>query len=50
MLNILLAATPTIAAELRKFAAEFRERAKQTPNPWDDAAADLVCFLLGVGE
>lgn len=48
ILQILLAATPAIAEELRQFARDFRERAKKTPNPWDDAAADLICFVLGV--
>lgn len=47
-LNVLLAATPAIRDELKKFAADFRERAEKTTNPWDDAAADLLCFILGV--
>lgn len=41
-------ATPEIAAELKRFARDFREKAKKTENPWDDVAADLLCFVLGV--
>ncbi len=33
---------------LMKFAEEFRVMARQTPNKWDDLAADLICWLLGI--
>ncbi|MBA7532986.1 hypothetical protein ES705_25221 [subsurface metagenome] len=33
---------------LIKFANEFREKARQTPNQWDDFAADIICWLLGI--
>jgi hypothetical protein len=50
LINILTLATPEIVTELRMFAKEFREKAKSTPNPWDDAAANLLCFILGVND
>lgn len=33
---------------LVKFAEEFREKARQTPNEWDDFAADIICWLLSI--
>ena len=48
MLQILLVASPEIASSLRQFAKDFRARALETPNPWDDAAANLLCYVLGV--
>lgn len=34
--------------ELIAFAKAFREKARQTENPWDDFAADIICWLLGI--
>lgn len=45
---ILAALSGPLRAELEKFAKEFREKARQTPNPWDDFAADIICWLLGI--
>ncbi len=33
---------------LIKFAEEFRVTARETPNKWDDLAADIICWLLGI--
>lgn len=33
---------------LIKFAEDFREKARQTPNQWDDFAADVICWILGI--
>ncbi len=42
----------SISAPLRKalmdFAKQFREDAKKTENPWDDFAADIMCWILGI--
>lgn len=43
---------PVVSGPLRKelidFAVAFREKARQTPNPWDDFAADIICWALGL--
>ncbi len=45
---VLAALSGPLKAELIKFAKEFREKARETPNPWDDFAADIICWLLGI--
>lgn len=34
--------------ELIKFALAFREKARQTTNPWDDYVADIICWVLAI--
>lgn len=34
--------------ELIEFAKQFRDKARATANPWDDFAADIICWLLGI--
>ena len=52
MLKLLPNLVASISAPLRdqlvKFAKQFREDAKKTPNPWDDFAADVLCFVVGI--
>lgn len=52
MLKLLPNLVASISAPLReqlvKFAKQFREDAKKTPNPWDDFAADVICFVVGI--
>lgn len=42
----------SISAPLRKslieFAKNFQVEAKKTENPWDDFAADVLCWILGI--
>ncbi|MBA7562198.1 hypothetical protein ES708_03847 [subsurface metagenome] len=45
---ILAAISGPLRESLVKFAKDFREQARQTPNPWDDFAADIICWLLGI--
>lgn len=45
---ILLAMSGPMRQDLIKFAEAFRAKAKQTENPWDDFAADILCWLLGM--
>jgi len=45
---ILAALSGPLREEMKKFALDFREKARQTPNPWDDFAADVICWLLGI--
>lgn len=45
---ILGALSGPLKAELIAFAKAFREKARQTENPWDDFAADILCWLLGI--
>ncbi len=45
---VLAALSGPLKAELIKFAQDFREKARETPNPWDDFAADIICWLLGI--
>lgn len=45
---VLAALSGPLKEDLIKFAKAFREKARQTPNPWDDFAADIICWLLGI--
>lgn len=45
---VLAALSGPLKEELIKFANEFRAKARETPNPWDDFAADIICWLLGI--
>lgn len=45
---ILGALSGPLKEELIKFAKAFREQARQTKNPYDDFAADIICWLLGI--
>ncbi len=45
---VLAALSDPLRAQLIVFAREFREKARKTPNPWDDFAADIMCWLLGI--
>jgi len=52
LLKLLPNLVASISEPLRKllvdFAKDFRERAKKTPNPWDDFAADILCWVVGI--
>ncbi len=45
---VLAALSGPLKAELIKFAKDFREKARETANPWDDFGADIICWLLGI--
>ncbi|MBA7702979.1 hypothetical protein ES703_111759 [subsurface metagenome] len=45
---VLAAISGPLRDSLVAFAKDFREKARQTPNPWDDFAADIICWLLGI--
>lgn len=45
---VLAAISGPLKEELIKFAKDFRAKARETPNPWDDFAADIICWLLGI--
>lgn len=45
---VLSALSGPLREELIQFALAFRDKARQTPNPWDDFAADIICWLLGI--
>lgn len=52
LLKLLPNLVASISEPLRKlivdFAIDFRVRAKKTPNPWDDFAADVLCWVVGI--
>ncbi|MBA7690505.1 hypothetical protein ES703_99034 [subsurface metagenome] len=48
MALVLAALSGPLREELKKFAVAFRDKARQTPNPWDDFAAEVMCWLLGI--
>jgi len=33
---------------ITNFATDFRKKAKETPNPWDDVLADILCWILDI--
>lgn len=45
---VLAALSAPLREEIIAFATAFRDKAKETPNPWDDFAADVICWLLGI--
>ena len=45
---ILAAISGPLREELMAFALAFREKARETSNPWDDFAADILCWLLNI--
>lgn len=45
---ILGAISGPLRQDLIKFAQEFRAKARQTENPWDDFLADIICWALGL--
>ena len=46
--NLVASISEPLRIELVQFAKSFREKAKKTPNPWDDFAAEVLCFVLGI--
>jgi len=46
--NLVASISGPLRAELVTFAKGFREKAKKTDNPWDDFAADVLCWALGI--
>lgn len=46
--QILGSVSENLLKEMKDFAIDFRTRAKQTSNPWDDVLADFICGVLGV--
>jgi len=45
--TIMKAATPEIIENLRLMVQEIVDRAKATPNPWDDIFAGIVQSVIG---
>jgi len=52
LIKLLAQILQVVSAPLRdtlvKFANDFREQARKTPNPWDDVLADIICWLFQV--
>lgn len=48
--NLVASVTPALREQMIVFAKKFREDAKKTPNPWDDFAADAICWVIGLDE
>lgn len=46
--NLVASISKPLRDELVIFAKNFREKAKKTENPWDDFAADFICYVLGI--
>lgn len=45
---ILGAISGPMREDLITFAKAFREKARQTKNPWDDFLADIICWAIGI--
>jgi len=45
--NCLAAASPEIVEGIRKSVQEMVEKAKKTPNPWDDMFTQLLQNIVG---
>lgn len=45
---VLAAISGPLRESLIEFATDFRAEALKTENPWDDYAADIICWLLGI--
>lgn len=43
---ILTTLTPTLQGVIQSFITDFKAKASQTKNPWDDFAAELLETLL----
>jgi len=48
--NLVASISGPLRAELVAFAKKFRDDAKKTTNPWDDLAAEFICYVLGIDE
>lgn len=48
--NLVASISEPLRKALVDFAKKFREDAKKTPNPWDDFAADVLCWVVGIDE
>ncbi|MBA7541934.1 hypothetical protein ES705_34250 [subsurface metagenome] len=46
--NLLASVSAPLRQEMVKFAKNFRVEAAKTENPWDDFAADVICWVLGI--
>jgi len=46
--NLVASVSPELRQRLVEFAKQFRADAKKTKNPWDDFAADVICWALGI--
>jgi len=44
---VLTTLTPTMKQLLEQFLIDFKKKAEQTKNPWDDLAAELLLMLIG---
>jgi len=46
--NLIASISAPLRTELIEFAKNFKVKAAKTPNPWDDFAAEVLCFVLGI--
>lgn len=46
--NLVASISAPLRQELVTFAKNFREKAKKTENPWDDFAAEVLLWALGI--
>ncbi|MBA7479188.1 hypothetical protein ES707_14620 [subsurface metagenome] len=46
--NLVASISEPLRVELVRFAKDFKVKAAKTLNPWDDFAAEVLCFVLGL--
>lgn len=46
--NLVASISGPLRTDLINFAKDFQIKAKKTENPWDDFAADVLCWALGI--
>lgn len=48
IMNVLSNVSEPLRVELENFAKNFRQHAQETPNPYDDFLANIICWILNV--
>lgn len=46
--NLVASVSQPLREELVTFAKNFKVKAAKTENPWDDFAAAVICWALGI--
>lgn len=46
--NLVASVSPDLRQELITFVKNFKAKTKKTDNPWDDFAAAIMCWVLGI--
>ena len=50
LIKVLLKASPQFREAIKKAIAALERKAKETPNPYDNAAVELIKAILGLQE